>query len=181
MRAAAIGRNRGPQGALFGGYVLTPRGYVLTPLRTVLRSIEVKARSVIPALTALMVLYVALFCACPQTAHASASDAPSAPVETSGCHGHEAPVGDEPTPGSAPMQPHQGCDCAPAAGVVEAAPSQALPVPAALMPPPVVSSLLQRLLAEAPVTKPASAPAAADVRPPGASGSLLRQRCALNL
>ena len=136
-----------------------------------------KPKRVIPALTALMVLYAALFCACPP-AHAAAAS-PDAPAERAeSCHGHtpKAPGDEAPTPGDG----HAGCDCSGAAGVVEATPLAPVATPLPLALPPVVP-LLERLLAGEAGRVAFATPAEEDRRPTGASGSLLRQRCALNL
>lgn len=136
-----------------------------------------KSKRLIPALTALMVLYAALFCACPP-AHAGAASSDAQMENAKTCHGHapDAPSEEAPTPGDG----HAGCDCSGAAGVVEATPLIPVTASLPLALPPVVP-LLERLLAREANRVAGVTPAEEDQRPPGASGSLLRQRCALNL
>ncbi|BAM05398.1 DUF2946 family protein [Phycisphaera mikurensis] len=129
-----------------------------------------------------MVLYTALFCACPTVA---ASMDVAKPVAQESCHGHgnSKQPGTSNQPGDTP-QPHDHggtCDCSGVAGVLQApaAPTVAVPLPLPL--PPVVASLLDRLLEEPPAEVVVTEDLNENQRPPGAGGSLLRQRCALNL
>ena len=126
-----------------------------------------------------MVLYSALFCACPTVAAATIASA-AAPTAHEGCQGHEQPGATD-----AP-QPHDHgsrCECSGAAGVLEAPPVPTVAAPLPLVLPPTVALLIDRLLAELPTEVISAGDAASDERPlgVGADGPLLRQRCALNL
>ena len=138
-------------------------------------------RRFIPGLTALMVLYTAMFCACPQAAMAAATTDAAAPAAHEGCAGHES--SDQPA-GTQQPHDHDGrCDCSDAPGVLEAPPAPTVSPPLPIVLPPAAGSLLDRLLAEPPAEATAALDADEDHEPPGpgAGGTLLRQRCALNL
>ena len=132
-------------------------------------------RTILPALVSTTVLLNALLCLCGPN-HAPAGDpAPAAPAA---CHGPAVAIDEEPTPH---VPRHGGCGCNEILTISEVSPTPEVAAPVEL-PAYAAARWPVRGAEDLPLTRGlAAAIRSVDDTLSGDGGTLLRQRCALNL